>query len=199
MSRVVVLAPHERPPGRAFADPDLVTGDCIRLIGLIRDLHAAPESIHGGPGRDRLITTAAGRSYGDAPVSIVGFFGERRAEGCPSVAAQVEKVNADMIEGFDAFPLLLGYVSRKLDDEFNYVNLVVLRGADGIEKWRDVPQHVTAVTDLAPRFYNSVRIYNGSLPGGLSCAEQLQLRVVKYWDYRKSTVWQAMRTLSPSS
>lgn len=100
-----------------------------------------------------------------------------------------------MIEDFDAFPILLAYVSRLLDDGFNYANLVVLAGADGIEAWRELPEHVQAASDLAPHFYNSVRIYNGSLLTGLDHPEDLNLNVVKFWDYRGPRVWHATRDL----
>lgn len=200
MSVVHHLAPGEWPPGRPFTNPDLAEQDSAVLRRLIGDLHGTSgkttEAPRASGGKDRLITTESGRAYGDGPMAIVGFFGDRRVDGCPVVAEQVEEVNSEMVSGFEDFPILLGYVSCMLEDEFNFANLVVLRGADGISKWRELPEHVTAVEDLAPKFYTSVRIYNGVLPQGLTQADLLQLQVVKYWDYTKIPMWHAVRELS---
>lgn len=201
MRRVIELGPHEWPRERAFTHPGLAARDCQILIGLIRDLYASravPAQIESPrQGRDRVIMTAAGRRHVGA-VAIVGFFGERNPAGEAAVETEVESVNASMVDEFDQFPVLLGYVSRLLDDGLNFANLVVLAGADGISRWRDLPGHVRAVSDLAPRFYSSVRIYNGSLPGGLEAAELVRLDVVKYWDYSGPQLWHAMRRLGAS-
>ncbi len=199
MGRMIRLAPDEWPAHRPFTDPALVTRDCEIMLGMIRDLHAsrtarsrlAPPAM----GRDRLIVTRAGRVHGDAAVTIVGFFGERRSEAAQEIAYEVETMNARMVSRFEEFPLLLGYVSRLLDDGFNYANLVALAADVGIEQWRDLPDHVPAATQVAPQFYTSVRIYNGSIPYGLGCSEHLRLRVVKYWDYQDNPVWHAERLL----
>ena len=200
MKRAIELGPGDWPSKRPFTHPGLAERDCQILIGLIRDLHASrvdePQLDSPRRGRDRLITTRSGRNHNGGPVSVVGFFGERNPEGPPEVETAVEEVNAEMVADFDSFPILLGYVSRMLDDGFNFANLVVLAGADGISRWRDLPQHVTAVTDLAPRFYSSVRIYNGELPEGLARAELLKMHVVKFWDYRGRRVWHATRSLN---
>lgn len=193
------LAPQEWPADRPFTDPGLVTGDRAILVRMIRDLHArreaAPQLEQPKQGRDRLIVTDAGRSHGANPAAIVGFFGQRREDGLPQVAAAIEKVNATMLDGFASFPLLLGYVSRLLADGFNYANLVVLANSDGIRLWRDRSDHVPAAADLSPQYYSSVRIYNGTLPCGLGCWKHLTLDVVKYWDYLDDPVWQATRTI----
>lgn len=200
MSRVVHLGQHEWDNDRPFTHPGLASRDCEILIGLLRDVHrsrTAPAQVESPVrGRDRLVITRSGRQHQGGPLSIVGFFGERNPAGSDPVADAVEQVNARMVAGFDEFPILLAYVSRLLDDGFNYANLVVLSGADGIEAWRDLPEHVEAVTDLAPNFYNTVRIYNGSLPTGLGQAEDLMLNVVKFWDYRKRRVWMATREVA---
>lgn len=199
-SRVVRLGPDEWPARRPFADPSLVNRDCEILIGLIRDLNAAkkapPQLSHPTHGRDRLIVTDSGRVHGDHSVTVVGFFGERNATSSDELADQVEDVSGRMVAQFADFPLLLGYVSRMLDDGFNYANLVVLAGSDAIDQWRDLARHVEAADELAPRFYNSVRIYNGELPNGLRYADQLLLHVVKYWDYGERSVWHATRRLA---
>lgn len=197
--RLVELAAHDWPARRPFTDPRLAQRDCEILIGMLQDvleargLPAQPDSPK--PGRDRLVITQSGRHYAGGPVSIVGFFGERNPDGNHDVADAVESVNAQMVADFDRFPLLLAYLSRLLDDGFNYANLVVLAGADGIQAFRELPQHAGAATDLAPRFYNSVRIYNGSIATGLESPRDLKLHIVKFWDYGGRRVWQATRRL----
>ena len=164
---------------------------------MISDLYAqrgaTPQLAKPKRGRDRLIVTDSGRAHGTAPVSVVGFFGQRRPDGSPEIAEKIEQANAMMLESFAEFPMLLGYVSRLLADGFNYANLVVLAHADGIETWRDREDHVPAATVLSRDYYSSVRIYNGAMPCGLGCWEHLRLQLVKYWDYQEDPVWQAIR------
>ena len=200
MSGAIRLDRNDWSARRPFTHPGLAVRDCQILIGLLRDVHksrhAPPQIESPVRGRDRLVITASGRRYDGEPLAIVGFFGERNPAGSDEVAEGVERVNASMVADFDEFPILLAYVSRMLDDGFNYANLVVLSGADGIEAWREMPDHVVAVSELAPNFYNSVRIYNGSLHAGLDHPEELELNVVKFWDYRGRRVWHATRDLS---
>lgn len=199
MSEFVRLRADEAFSGRPFTDPSRASRDCEILIGLIGDLHAAamgqPPPSRSGPGRDRLIVTRTGRANLDSAVAVVGFFGERNPAAPPEVVAGVEAVNAEMIAEFAAFPALYGYVSRLLDDGLNYANLVVLAGVDGIGNWRDLPGHIAAADELAPRFYRSVRIYNGALPRGIRYGADLQMRVVKFWDYGSDPCWRAERVL----
>jgi len=197
MGRVVRLRPTEWPEHRPFADPGLVGRDRGILEQMIRDLYASrgaePQFAKPKRGRDRLIVTDSGRTHGPQPVTVVGFFGQRRPDGSPEIAERIDQANAEMLEQFAQFPMLLGYVSRLLADGFNYANLVVLASADGIERWRDRQDHVPAATVLSREYYSSVRIYNGEMPCGLGCWEHLRLRVVKYWDYRDQSTWKAIR------
>jgi len=200
MSRVVHLGAHDWPARRPFTHPGLASRDRDILIGLLRDVRksrdAPPQVESPRRGRDRLIITQTGRRYDGGPVAIVGFFGERNPGGSDEVADAVERVNARMVADFDDFPILLAYVSRLLDDGLNYANLVVLAGADGINAWRELPEHVQAASDLAPNFYSSVRIYNGSLQSSLDSPEDLEFHVVKFWDYGGRRVWHATRDLA---
>lgn len=199
MERLIRLAPTEWPVDRPFTNPAMLEHDRAILVDMIRDLdsrrESSPQLDQPKQGRDRLIVTDAGRAHGASPAAIVGFFGQRREDGSTQVAAEIEKVNATMLRGFASFPLLLGYVSRLLPDGFNYANLVVLASSDGIRLWRNRDDHVPAASQLSPRYYSSVRIYNGAVPCGLGCWDHLSLDVVKYWDYVDVPVWQAVRTI----
>ena len=193
------LGPHDVVPGRPFANPVRLDQDCLQIISMITAANMArgrtQQTSRPTVGSDRLVITRAGRVHGDNPVAIVGFFGERRPDGTDELANEIEAVNARMVAGFEQFPMLLVYVSRLLADGLNYANLVVLSAEEGIAAWRDLPIHQPAAAELSPRFYSSVRIYNGAIPCGLACTEHLQLRVVKYWDFTVEPTWQAERTL----
>ena len=195
------LGPHELVPNRPFANPGRLDQDCLQIVSMITAANLARGRTQrtGRPvvGSDRLVITEAGRAHGDNPVAIVGFFGERRPDGTEELANQIEEINAQMVAGFEQFPMLLVYVSRLLADGLNYANLVVLSAEEGIAAWRDLPIHQPAAAELSPRFYSSVRIYNGAIPCGLSCTEHLALRVVKYWDFNAEPTWHSERSLEP--
>jgi len=196
---MIQLGPDELITARPFTDPMLAEPDRHILVQMIRDLYGSrneePALARPEKGRDRLIVTATGRVHGDAPVSVVGFFGERRRAASDLIGEQIERVNSEMLSRFEDFPMLLGYVSRLRNDDFNYANLVVVAGDEAIALWRDRAEHIPAAVDLSPQYYSSVRIYNGVMPCGMGCWQHLQLRTVKYWDYDETPVWHAIRSL----
>ena len=60
--------------------------------------------------------------------------------------------------------------------------------------WMEGANHARAV-DLSPTYYTSVRIYNGTLPGGVAAPHALHLTKVKYYDFESNPPWRGERSL----
>lgn len=125
----------------------------------------------------------------DRDFAVVGFFGQRRphADRMP-----IDTVDTQLQAEFPDHPEVIAYCSIQLQDG-NYGNLVLLDQEDGREHWRESKRHQYAVSEVAPRFYSSVRLHNGVLHGGLQTGD-IQLRRTKYFDYHEG-LWCGRREL----
>lgn len=142
----------------------------------------------------RQILNRPGRLREQGPLPIVGFFGQRRpgADRTP-----LEAVDDTLIAEMPAHRHLLAYCSTQMANG-DFGNLVVFDHEDGFVHWRRSQVHGSAVIELAPAFYASVRIYNGELPHGLADCEALRLYLVKYYDYDAQPIWRGQRPLHPA-
>jgi hypothetical protein len=106
----------------------------------------------------------------------------------------LEQANAEIVLEFRNFHGILSYSSMELADG-NWANLVLHDLPDTRDQWRASAIHAQAALQLAPVFYQTVRIHNGFLAGGIGGGGSIEIERTKYWDYRKSRVWHAVREL----
>jgi len=127
----------------------------------------------------------------DAELAFVGFFGHRRVEADPT---PLQEIDIELIQEFLDHPHVLSYCSLELADG-NWANMVLLRSADGIERWRGSRKHAYVARELAPLYYTGIRIHNGVLPDGLA-SPHLSLLCTKYYDFQGPELWRAIRDSS---
>ena len=127
---------------------------------------------------------------------VVGFFGERRPVEELNLIA-LEEADASVVLEFRGYPGILSYSSIELADG-NWGNLVLHAVPEDRQAWRDSAAHAKAVAEIAPIHYQTVRIHNGTLPGGLMSGDSIEIDRTKYWDYRTDRIWQALRELPPA-
>lgn len=133
-------------------------------------------------------------------VTVVGFFGRRRHNVAPSICDQIEEMSELLFNSIPDVEGVYAYVTQLLVDEYNYANLVLVDNADVIQRWRDTAPHPTAAATVSPDYYEHVRIYNGAVPAVvMSDPAALELHCVKYWDFRQTPPWMAVRELSRSA
>jgi hypothetical protein len=89
---------------------------------------------------------------------------------------------------------LLSYSSLELTNG-DYGNCVVFTDEAAKNKWGFSPTHKEIVEDLSPSYYESVRLYNGTLPKTIMDEHLLQLNLVKYLCYQQNPPWLAIRPL----
>lgn len=205
------LAPDERLTDREFVDPTHNQGDLAaleymraRLIAMLRD---APPAAAEPPNREvpiryaseptgqvhRMVILAPQRLIEHPNLAVVGFCGQKRAD---ANAELLQAVDAELLQEFLHHTYVLSYSSIELPDG-NWANLVLLDDPTGIEHWRASQRHAYAARELSPQHYQSIRLHNGVLPGGLG-APQIVLTSTKYYAFEPAGWWQAMRMYEPS-
>lgn len=207
---VKLLAPEEAVKRRPFTSPDLYPNDYAILSYLLEDLrgvfattaveprleaHQPIEwSVHGRKRRIVVCDLNALRSA-RREMCVVGFFGERHLD---RDATPLEEANADLVLEFRDYPGILSYSSMELADG-NWANLVLHDRPEARERWRASQRHADAATRLSPLFYQTVRIHNGVLPRGVAGRGRILIQRTKYWDFRGTRTWQAVRELQAMS
>lgn len=141
----------------------------------------------------RMILNRPDRLAIGLPLTVVGFFGQKLDE--EALLPLRNKFDQALIAEFPNHPDLLSYSTLELPDG-NFGNLVLFSRPEAKNHWNTDGTHARAVRELAPRYYASVRLYNGVLPRGLAASHALRLTWVKYYDYSARPVWRAQRTLS---
>ena len=203
------LAQAEYVPERPFANPerslfDLAVLEYMRaqLQATLREVefgssdpHARGLYIHtikeDGDREHRQVILSRQQLLGANTLAVVGFFGQKRGTADPSVLGDVD---TDLLEEFVRHTYVLSYNSLELPDG-NWANLVLMLDASGIEHWRASQKHAYAARELSPLFYETIRLHNGALPGGLD-SRGIVLLSTKYYDYRGDAWWQAIREFS---
>ena len=200
------LDQYERIPNRRFANPEHSYADVTVLehmrTRLRETLGEAAIALGDPPKRElsilsieedgerlhRMVILSRQQLLDAAVLTVVGFFGHKRGSANPTILADVE---TDLLQEFLHHNYVLSYSSLELPDG-NWANLVLLLDASGIEHWRVSQRHAYAARELAPLFYKTIRLHNGTLPGGLA-APQLVLLSTKYYDYSDDNWWHAIR------
>ena len=207
MNPAVEWGPADRDDGRPFAHIEHNAADLEALevmAGYLRQVMLdSPEPPPRGPCQIHEMTTQDGRHLrmviaqpiallAGGDLAIVGFFGHRRP-GVPSTLIDDhDAIDAEMIAEFPEFPGVLGYCSMAVEDG-DYGNLVLMARADTSEHWRTSARHAFASRVIAPAYYNTVRLHNGLLPGGLISGASPVLVRTKYYDFSSEWQWTAVR------
>jgi hypothetical protein len=201
------LGAIEHVQARPFTDPGYISADADLLRYLARQLHLmlshparqidVPRTYCMQPAgathwEQRNVFVQPLRLREIRPISVVGFFGQRRADADGAAAAQFD---ATLLTEFPQQPDLLSYSTTLLADG-NYANLVLFAREEGLLHWSRGAAHAQVASVFAPNYYQTVRIYNGVLPAGIASPETLHVTRAKYFDYRSQPLWHAVRELA---
>ncbi len=196
---------------RAFTHPDRSRDDIgvlRHIAGRVREVLRQPEERPGDPYPRvvrftesdgcalRIVICNRGKLLEANDVSVVGFFGQRRPTS--DCGPQMDTLDEELIEEFLQHPGILAYCSLELEPGGNWANLVLMSHADAKAHWVQSERHAYASQVLAPKHYNTVRLHNGDLPGGLMAGGDVLLVRTKYYDYQQDPKWRAIREMSPA-
>ena len=201
MSNIAVLAGQERHPARPFTDPQHTTRDYGTLadaLASLRRLLLLPGTFgvrqewqENGLYR-RLILGDCTALRTLPRLIFVGFFGQRRRD---VTVARINLLDEDLLAELAQQPGVLAYYTLELADG-DYGNLVLFNSEEAKRHWSNSQLHIDAVRELAPDYYNSVRIHNGTVPGGLLRDTPLLIERTKYYDYDQPQPWRAVREMA---
>ncbi|MGL4651737.1 MAG: hypothetical protein ACRC1H_20180, partial [Caldilineaceae bacterium] len=111
---------------------------------------------------------------------VVGFFGQRRPD---ADRLRMEGVDQALVDDMaHEHSKIVCYYTAALDSG-EYGNMVLSSCDSARDEWNGSLRHATAVRELAPRYYRSVRLHNGLLEDGLLSAAVPVINVTKYFDY----------------
>ena len=200
-----ILGPQQVVRGRPFTKPSLYRSDTRALTYMLHDLKClidanripvvpftAIEWDVNGLSRRAMVCDLGALTGRHKELCFVGFFGERHFDRSME---PLESANAELVLEFRNYPGILSYSSMELYDG-NWANLVIHDVPKAREYWRSSERHAEAAERLSPQFYRSVRIHNGTIPGGLSGGGDVVIQTTKYWDYTSKRVWRAVRDLT---
>lgn len=203
--KFVMLDTLEMIPERPFTNPMDSMQDVETLQYMVKRLRQMVIQPQGIPDRPRPFVTYAPEpdrrlhritiSKLNAlltcdPLTVVGFCGRKRA-GVDR--GPLDAVDEELIAEFPQHPHLLSYSTLQLPCG-NSCNLVLFDNPKGLRHWAGGDRHSYAVS-LSPDYYQTIRLHNALLPGGLLSDNDLQLVRTKYYDFQDDTPWWGVREL----
>jgi hypothetical protein len=126
------------------------------------------------------------------PLTIVGFFGNKRPDANIDLAHEFDRTLVDEIPNH---PGLYSYSTMALENG-NYGNLVVFADDAARYNWSTSQAHAQAVKQLSPNYYHNVTIFNGQMPNGIHQYQDLTFFKAKYYDYQCQPQWAAVRKMN---
>lgn len=115
------------------------------------------------------------------PLSFVGFLSRKQRQLPLSLLKAIERVDKQMVESLAHTPGILSYTSLELAHG-EWCNLVVLDNARTKASITSGKIHTYAAYNLAPAYYEWIRLHHGILPEGLDHME-MQLQKTRYYTF----------------
>lgn len=206
MRSIIHLSPTDVIEKRPFTHPDHTFRDKNTLHYMINQLCLILENPHlatdvartilfNVPDQDswihRIVLAQPERLRNLTPLTLVGFFGQRREDANLELAHEFDNT---LIKEIPENPDLLSYSTIALQND-DYANMVIFANPEALNDWSRSQAHAQAVNQLAPGYYWSIRLYNGILPQGIADGQNLHLVRAKYFDYSSDPMWHAIREM----
>ena len=210
MDQIPTLEPEEVVQDRPFTDPDRIGKDINTMRFMVDQLclflenhhlyaDQTPPIIVHQPSRDqwlyRLVIARPEILLQPGELTFVGFLGHRRQDANMELASEFDEI---LVDEFPDYPGLLSYSTMALVSG-DFSNLVIFSDTEVKRQWSRGLAHQQAVRKLSPDYYESIKLYNGNLTGGITDSGALQLTRVKYFDYQKNPLWHAVREFPEGS
>jgi len=124
---------------------------------------------------------------------FVGFISGRQKPLSHPVLEEMRVTDKNLITELASNPGLLSYSSLQLCTS-NWCNLVLLSHASAKTHFRTNETHRYAVRQLAPRYYEWIRLHTGVMPGGLAGNETI-VRSTKFYTFQGEQLEFSVREL----
>jgi hypothetical protein len=198
MNEWIALSSSDQLADRPFTDPAYTahdqaimsfTLDQLRILASQAPSTPQPQWVEVAQRRHRFIIIDH-RALVTLPLlTLVGFFGQRRRD---ADATPVNHVDGELVVELTEHAGLLSYCTLFLDNG-DYGNVVVFASEAAKLHWSTGERHAYAVRTLSPKYYESVRLHNGYVAGGLLSGTLPVIERTKYLDYRGMLPWRGVR------
>lgn len=105
-------------------------------------------------------------------IAFVGFVSKKQQPLSASIIEDIHEVDRQLIAELIGTPGMLSYSSLELRTG-RWYNLVLFSAATTKEHIKNSETHKYAAYQLAPRYYQWIRLHNGSIPQGLAQGDLL--------------------------
>ena len=112
---------------------------------------------------------------------FVGFVSGKQHILSSSILSEIERIDELMVTELVNIPGIFSYSSLEVRPG-RWYNLVVFRNAETKVHLKSSHTHARAAHQLAPQYYEWIRLHNGIMPGGLS-RQDLLLQSTKYYTF----------------
>jgi hypothetical protein len=120
-------------------------------------------------------------SFREKHLSFVGFLSKKREVLSPTISHNIARVDKELVKELEENPWLLSYSSMELTDG-NWCNLVVFNQEEAKERLVESATHRYAAYQLAPEYYEWVRLHNGTMSQELG---QLVIHTTKSYRFKR--------------
>jgi hypothetical protein len=114
-------------------------------------------------------------------LSFVGFISGKRRSISQWILDEISAVDQKLIVELLHISGILSYSSLELRTG-RWYNLVVFTGSGTKDELKSSRTHAYAAYQLAPHYYEWIRLHNGVMPGGLA-QQELVLKSTKYYTF----------------
>jgi hypothetical protein len=144
-------------------------------------LHIIPER-HGR--MQRFVLYESDAEWMEHLILFVGFVSKKQANLSQEIIDDLQAVDKQLVAELAYSPGLLSYSSLELRTG-NWYNLVLLSDTEAKKHIRNAETHVYAAYQLAPRYYEWIRLHSGVMPKGLAQIE-LMLQKTRYYVFQRT-------------
>ncbi|MBO0781237.1 MAG: hypothetical protein J2P37_20655 [Ktedonobacteraceae bacterium] len=128
---------------------------------------------------------------GQEHLPFVGFLSKKHREAGKPIADQISDMDRLLVSDLAEHRGLLNYSSLELSDGA-WCNLVTFSQATIKEEIQSRQAHRHAAYELAPHYYEWIRLHHGQFAGG-DLSEQPALHLTKYYTFHRPSLQPSMR------
>jgi hypothetical protein len=116
-------------------------------------------------------------------LAFVGFVSGTQPTLAPTLVDEVARIDELMVAELVNIASMFSYSSLEIRPG-RWYNLVVFQNAETKTHVKSSHTHSYAAYELAPQYYEWIRLHNGIMPGGL-IQQELALQSTKYYTFRQ--------------
>jgi len=115
-------------------------------------------------------------------MNFVGFISRKQKQLDPSIVDEIHFIDQKLVAELIDHPSVLSYSSLELHTGI-WCNLVLLSDNEAKTRFQSTQTHAYAAYQLAPRYYEWIRLHSGIMPDGLAY-ETMRVQKTRYYTFQ---------------